>query len=103
MSKSFWVTLKQEYKGMKMKLFFAGLFLPTLIWGQIDATVNTAVDTTQVRLAEQINLTLQVKADSLAMIEFHDSFFSSLLKLCGIPHRYPTCTSNITFTPSGML
>lgn len=70
MSKSFWVTLKQEYKGMKMKLFFAGLFLPTLIWGQIDATVNTAVDTTQVRLAEQINLTLQVKADSLAMIEF---------------------------------
>lgn len=55
---------------MKIKFIVAAMLLPTLIWGQIDARVNTAVDTTQVQLAEQINLTLQVEADSLAMIEF---------------------------------
>ena len=55
---------------MKKMVVLIGLLLPALIWGQIDARVTTAVDTLQVRLAEQINLTLQVAADSLAMIEF---------------------------------
>ena len=42
----------------------------TGVFGQLNAEVATAVDSTQVRIGEQINLTLQVKTDSLSMVEF---------------------------------
>ncbi|MCH1517069.1 MAG: BatD family protein [Flavobacteriaceae bacterium] len=37
---------------------------------QLKAEVTTAVDSTQVRIGEQINLVLQIKTDSLSMVEF---------------------------------
>ena len=52
--------------------FFFGLmlFLTGDVFGQLNAEVITAVDSTQVKIGEQINLTLQVKTDSLSMVEF---------------------------------
>ena len=46
------------------------LFLSGNSFAQLNAEVITAVDNTQVRIGEQINLTLQVKTDSLSMVEF---------------------------------
>ena len=52
--------------------FFFGLmlFLTGDVFSQLNAGVITAVDTTQVKIGEQINVTLQVKTDSLSMVEF---------------------------------
>jgi len=52
--------------------FFFGvmLFLTGNTFAQLNAEVTTAVDSTQVKIGEQINLTLQVKTDSLSMVEF---------------------------------
>ena len=52
--------------------FFFGLmlFLTGDVFAQLNADVITAVDSTQVKIGEQINLTLQVKTDSLSMVEF---------------------------------
>ena len=51
--------------------FFAVmLFLTGNIFAQLNAEVTTAVDSTQVKIGEQINLILQVKTDSLSMVEF---------------------------------
>ncbi len=47
-----------------MLLFISG------VYAQLTAEVTTAVDSTQVKIGEQINLTLQVKTDSLSMVEF---------------------------------
>jgi hypothetical protein len=55
-----------------LSLFFFGimLFLHWGVFAQLNAEVTTAVDSTQVSIGEQINLTLQVKTDSLSMVEF---------------------------------
>jgi uncharacterized membrane protein YidH (DUF202 family) len=51
--------------------FFAVmLFLTGNIFAQLNAEVTTAVDSTQVKIGEQINLILQVKTDSLSIVEF---------------------------------
>lgn len=51
--------------------FFAVmLFLTGNISAQLNAEVTTAVDSTQVKIGEQINLILQVKTDSLSIVEF---------------------------------
>ena len=52
--------------------FFFGimLFLTGDVFSQLNIEVITAVDTTQVKIGEQINVTLQVKTDSLSMVEF---------------------------------
>ena len=52
--------------------FFFGvmLFLTGNTFAQLNTEVTTAVDITQVKIGEQINLTLQVKTDSLSMVEF---------------------------------
>lgn len=52
--------------------FFLGfvLFFTGTVFAQLDAEVTTAVDSTQVKIGEQITLTLQVKTDSLSMVEF---------------------------------
>ena len=52
--------------------FFFGvmLFLTGNTFAQLNAEVTTTVDSTQVKIGEQINLTLQVKTDSLSMVEF---------------------------------
>lgn len=52
-------------------LFFVVLIsLSGSALAQLGAEVTTAVDSTQVKIGEQINLTLQVKTDSLSMVEF---------------------------------
>ena len=57
---------------MKKQLFFLWVVCCAFQWStaQLGAAVTTAVDSTQVRIGEQINLTLQVKTDSLSMVEF---------------------------------
>ena len=52
--------------------FFFGvmLFLTGNTFAQLNTEVTTAVDITQLKIGEQINLTLQVKTDSLSMVEF---------------------------------
>ena len=55
---------------MKMKMIIASLFLPLCLWAQLGGEITTAVDSTQVKIGEQINLHLQVKVDSLSMVEF---------------------------------
>ena len=52
--------------------FFFGVmfFLSGNTLAQLNAEVITAVDSTQVKIGEQINLILQVKTDSLSMVEF---------------------------------
>ncbi|MGB1448950.1 MAG: hypothetical protein ACPG8F_03835 [Flavobacteriaceae bacterium] len=51
---------------------FLGLMLLFMssVYAQLTAEVTTAVDSTQVKIGEQINLILQVKTDSLSMVEF---------------------------------
>ena len=57
---------------MKKQLFVLWVVCCAFQWStaQLGAAVTTAVDSTQVRIGEQINLTLQVKTDSLSMVEF---------------------------------
>ena len=55
---------------MKMKMIIASFFLPMCLWAQQGVEITTAVDSTQIKIGEQINLHLQVKADSLSMVEF---------------------------------
>ena len=52
--------------------FFFGvvLFLTGNTFAQLNTEVTSAVDITQVKIGEQNNLTLQVKTDSLSMVEF---------------------------------
>ena len=40
------------------------------MWSQQTAELQVAVDTTQVRIGEQLNYTLQIKADSTAQVVF---------------------------------
>ena len=39
-------------------------------WSQEQGVLNVAVDTTAVKIGEQINYTLQIKADSTAQVVF---------------------------------
>lgn len=50
--------------------FLGGFLFSQFVTAQIGVEVTTAVDSTQLRIGEQINLTLQVKTDSLSMVEF---------------------------------
>ena len=56
----------------QLSAFFFGLlvFLSGSLFAQLETEVSTAVDSTKVKIGEQINLTLQVKTDSLSMVEF---------------------------------
>jgi hypothetical protein len=51
-------------------LFFGMIFFFCIIRGQTTPELNVAVDTTKMRIGEQINYTLQIKADSTAMVIF---------------------------------
>ena len=53
-------------------IYFTFVFFcfSTGVAAQLATAVTTAVDSTQVRIGAQINLTLQVKTDSLSMVEF---------------------------------
>ena len=45
-------------------------FMSFVIWSQQQAELLVAVDTTSVRIGEQLNYTLQIKAYSLAQVQF---------------------------------
>ena len=51
-------------------LFFGLIFFFCIIRGQTAPELNVAVDTTKMRIGEQINYTLQIKADSTAKVIF---------------------------------
>ena len=51
-------------------LFFGLIFFFCLMRGQTAPELNVAVDTTKMRIGEQINYTLQIKADSTAKVIF---------------------------------
>ena len=51
-------------------LFFGLIFSFYMMRGQTASELNVAVDTTKMRVGEQINYTLQLKADSTAQIIF---------------------------------
>ena len=55
---------------MKKGIVFLVCCFAQLGFAQLSTEVTTAVDSTQVRIGEQINLTLQVKTDALSMVEF---------------------------------
>ena len=57
-------------KNLSHLFFVVLIFLSGSALAQLGAEVTTAVDSTQVKIGEQINLTLQVKTDSLSMVEF---------------------------------
>ena len=57
-------------KNLSHLFFVVLIFLSGSALAQLSAEVTTAVDSTQVKIGEQINLTLQVKTDSLSMVEF---------------------------------
>jgi len=56
------------------RLFYLllGIYLSysTQSFSQIKGEVSTAIDTTSVRIGEQINVTIQVKTTDTAMVEF---------------------------------
>ena len=67
---NYWAILKQEYRQkMKKGIVFLVCCFAQLGFAQLSTEVTTA-DSTQVRIGEQINLTLQVKTDALSMVEF---------------------------------
>ena len=51
-------------------LFFGLIFFFCMMRGQTTPELNVAVDTTKMRIGEQINYTLQIKADSTAKVIF---------------------------------
>ena len=51
-------------------LFFGLIFFFCIMRGQTTPELNVAVDTTKMRIGEQINYTLQIKADSTAKVIF---------------------------------
>ena len=51
-------------------LFFGLIFFFCMMRGQTTPELNVAVDTTKMRIGEQINYTLQIKADSTANVIF---------------------------------
>lgn len=46
------------------------LCFPSVLMGQLEAEIAIAVDSLKVKIGEQINVSLQVKTDSLSMVEF---------------------------------
>ena len=55
---------------IKKGLTFFGVFISLLSWSQEEGTLIVAVDSTAVKIGEQIDYILQVKADSTAQVVF---------------------------------
>ena len=85
MSKSFWVILKIERKGVSASTkhpmngisqlwrwgVFGVLLILTLATGQqMDAQVKASVDTTQIRIGEELEFLIEVQADSTEFVMF---------------------------------
>lgn len=52
------------------KWLFVWIICPSWAWGQAEGTLTVAVDTTTIRIGEQLNYILQIKVDSTAQVIF---------------------------------
>ena len=55
--------------GYRLGLYFVLIF-GSILWSQPNASINVEVDTTELRIGEQLNYALIVKTDSLLEVEF---------------------------------
>ena len=70
MLKNYWDILKHVDKIKQFSLWLLTFLTPFVIWSQQSAELRVAVDTTTVKIGEQLNYTIQVKADSTAQVSF---------------------------------
>ena len=70
MLKNYWDILKHVDKIKQFSLWLLIFLTPFVIWSQQSVELRVAVDTTAVKIGEQLNYTIQVKADSTAQVSF---------------------------------
>ena len=70
MLKNYWDILKHVDKIKQFSLWLLTFLTPFVIWSQQSVELRVAVDTTAVKIGEQLNYTIQVKADSTAQVSF---------------------------------
>ena len=70
MLKNYWDILKHVDKIKQFSLWLLTFLTPFVIWSQQSAELRVVVDTTTVKIGEQLNYTIQVKADSTAQVSF---------------------------------
>ena len=70
MLKNYWDILKHVDKIKQFSLWLFTFLTPFVIWSQQSVELRVAVDTTAVKIGEQLNYTIQVKADSTAQVSF---------------------------------
>ena len=68
----------------KILLLWACLFSNPLLFAQMGYDLKVAVDTTKMRIGEQIEYILQVKADSTVQITFPEQPFFAPFEVCAI-------------------
>ena len=72
MLKNYWDILKHVDKIKQFSLWLLTFLTPFVIWSQQSVELRVAVDTTAVKIGEQLNYTIQVKADSTAQVIFSE-------------------------------
>ncbi|MFQ3341421.1 MAG: hypothetical protein ACI9TK_001084 [Flavobacteriaceae bacterium] len=70
MLKNYWVILKLEFKMKKVFYVLFAFILMNSLWSQSQGKLTVAIDSIKVKIGEQLNYTLQVKADSTAQVIF---------------------------------
>ena len=70
MLKNYWDILKHVDKIKQFSLWLLTFLTPFVIWSQQSVELRVVVDTTTVKIGEQLNYTIQVKADSTAQVSF---------------------------------
>jgi len=73
MSRNYWDILKQGYNMKNALSFLIYILMICSVWSQDKAVLNVAVDSTQIKIGAQLNYTLQVKADSTALVFFPEN------------------------------
>lgn len=72
MLKNYWDILKHVDNIKQLSLWLLTFLTPFVIWSQQSAELRVVVDTTTVKIGEQLNYTIQVKADSTAQVIFSE-------------------------------
>ena len=70
MLKNYWDILNHVDNIKQLSLWLLTFLTPFVIWSQQSVELRVAVDTTAVKIGEQLNYTIQVKADSTAQVSF---------------------------------
>ena len=74
---------------MKELVSIVIFFCCTLGWSQSPVEIRTAVDRDSIKIGEQINLTLQLQADSLPRLIFQEKPSFGTFELCTNPNLCP--------------